>query len=126
MLNQALLIGNLGQDPEIRHAKSGDQVATLSIATNRKWKDKSGQYQEETEWHRVTAWGAAAEFCGKYLRKGDKVYVSGRIHTRKWKDQSGNDRYATEIIANDVKGLTTRSVADGDVQQHGGDEDVPF
>ena len=103
MLNKATLIGNLGADPEVKHFPSGGQVTSISIATTRKWKDKqSGAKQEETEWHRVQFFGRLAEVAAEYLKKGSKVYLEGRIKTRKWQDQSGQDRYTTEIIANEM------------------------
>lgn len=97
-LNKAMIIGTLGKDPEIRYTNDGTGVATLSVATNEKWKDKSGDQQERTEWHRVTLWGRLAEIAGEYLRKGSHVYIEGKIQTRKWQDRDGNDRYTTEIV----------------------------
>jgi single-strand DNA-binding protein len=108
MINKVILIGNLGSDPEMRYTPSGTAVATLSVATSRRWKDKEGHQQDETEWHRVIVWAQSAEFCGNYLSKGSKVYVEGRLQTRKWQDQNGNDKYTTEIIANTVQNLTPR------------------
>jgi len=108
MINKAIIIGNLGQDPEMRYTTSGTAVATLSVATSRKWKDKSGAPQEETEWHRVVVWDKSAEFCSNYLSKGSKVYVEGRLQTRKWQDKDGNDKYTTEIIANTVQSLSPK------------------
>lgn len=108
MVNKVILIGNLGSDPEMRYTTSGTAVATLSVATNRRWKDRDGNMQDETEWHRVIVWAQSAEFCGNYLSKGYKVYVEGRLQTRKWQDQNGNDKYTTEIIANTVQNLTPR------------------
>ena len=102
MLNKAMIIGNLGADPEVRHTQSGSAVANLSVATNEKWTDKSGQKQERTEWHKVTVWGKQAESCEKYLTKGRRVYVEGRIQTRDWEDKDGNKRYTTEIVAHTV------------------------
>lgn len=96
-VNKAIIIGNLGADPEIRYMPSGDAVANLSIATTDKWKDKDGSPQESTEWHRVSFFGKLAEVCGEYLKKGSQVYVEGSIRTRKWQDKDGNDRYTTEI-----------------------------
>ena len=113
MINKVILIGNLGADPEMRYTPSGTAVATLRIATSRKWKDKEGNPQEETEWHRVIVWAQSAEFCSNYLSKGSKVYVEGRLQTRKWQDQSGNDKYTTEIIANNVQNLTPRGSEGG-------------
>lgn len=108
MINKVILIGNLGADPEMRYTPSGTAVATLSVATSRRWKDRDGNQQDETEWHRVIVWAQSAEFCGNYLTKGSKVYVEGRLQTRKWQDQSGNDKYSTEVIANVVQNLTPK------------------
>lgn len=96
-VNKVILIGNLGRDPEVRYLPSGDAVANLRIATTEKWKDKSGEMQEQTEWHSVAFFGRQAEICGEYLRKGSSVYVEGRLQTRKWTDKEGKDRYTTEI-----------------------------
>lgn len=96
-VNKVILIGNLGRDPEIRYLPSGDAVANFSIATTEKWKDKSGEMQEQTEWHRIAFFGRQAEICGEYLRKGSSVYVEGRLQTRKWTDKDGNEKYSTEI-----------------------------
>ncbi|MFH0781029.1 MAG: single-stranded DNA-binding protein [Pseudomonadota bacterium] len=109
MVNKVILIGNLGADPELRYTPSGMAVATLRVATSRTWKDKDGQKQDETEWHRVIVWDKSAEFCGNYLSKGSKVYLEGRLQTRKWKDQAGVDRYTTEIVAATVQNLTPRA-----------------
>lgn len=109
MVNKVILVGNLGSDPELRYTTSGTAVATLSVATNRRWKDRDGNMQDETEWHRVIVWAQSAEFCGNYLSKGFKVYVEGRLQTRKWQDQNGNDKYTTEIISSTVQNLTPRS-----------------
>ncbi len=108
MINKAILIGNLGADPEIRYTQSGTQVATFRVATTERWKGQDGQMQENTEWHRVVAWGRLAEICGEYLNKGSKVYIEGRIQTRKWQDQDGNDKYTTEIVAREMKMLSPR------------------
>jgi single-strand DNA-binding protein len=109
MVNKVILIGNLGADPEKRYTASGSAVVTLRLATSRKWKDRDGNPQEETEWHRVIVWGPTAEFCANYLNKGSKIYVEGRLKTNKWQDQSGNDRFTTEVIAQTVQNLTPRS-----------------
>ena len=111
MLNKAILIGNLGADPEIRYTQSGTQVATFRIATTERWKGQDGQMQESTEWHRIVAYKRLAEICGEYLNKGSKVYIEGKIQTRKWQDQSGNDKYTTEIIAREMKMLSPRGGA---------------
>ena len=113
MLNKAMLIGNLGADPELRYTQSGVAVASLRIATTRRWKNKEGQQQEQTEWHNIVAWDRLGEICNEYLHKGSKVYVEGRLQTRKWQDQSGNDRYTTEIVASDVQFLTPRGEGGG-------------
>jgi single-strand DNA-binding protein len=101
-LNKAMIIGNLGADPEIRSTGSGTRVATLSVATSRSWTDRGGQTQEKTEWHRVVAWDRLAEICERYLKKGDRVYVEGRIEYRQWEGQDGQTRYTTEIRAREM------------------------
>lgn len=102
-VNKVILIGNLGNDPELKYTPSNKAVCNLSVATNEKWKDKSGAKQEKTEWHRVNVWGDLAENCAKYLKKGRTVYVEGRLETRKWDDkQTGEKRQATEIVADKV------------------------
>jgi single-strand DNA-binding protein len=111
MLNKAILIGNLGADPEIRYTQSGTQVATFRIATTERWKGQDGQMQESTEWHRIVAYKRLAEICGEYLNKGSKIYIEGKIQTRKWQDQNGNDKYTTEIIAREMKMLSPRGGA---------------
>lgn len=104
-LNQVNLIGNLGQDPEVRYLPSGDAVVTLSLATNEKWTDKDGEKQERTEWHRVVFFGKAAEIIGEYLVKGSPMYVCGKLQTKKWTDKSGVERYTTEIHGRDFQML---------------------
>jgi len=94
-VNKVILIGDLGRDPEVRYLPSGDAVATLHLATTEKWKDKSGEAQEQTEWHRISFFGRQAEICGEYLRKGSSIYVEGRLQTRKWTDKEGVERYTT-------------------------------
>ena len=109
-INKAILIGNLGNDPDIRYTASGAAVANISLATAESWRDKdSGEQQERTEWHRVVFFGRLAEIVGEYLRKGSQVYVEGRLQTRKWQDKEGNDRYTTEIVANEMQMLGGRS-----------------
>lgn len=108
-VNKVILIGNLGRDPEIRYLPSGDAVANLRIATTDKYKDKSGEMQEATEWHTVSFFGKIAEVCGQYLKKGSQVYVEGSLRTRKWQDQSGNDRYSTEVRGDRMQMLGGRS-----------------
>lgn len=108
-INKVILIGNLGGDPEVRYMPSGGAVTTISLATSETWKDKqSGESQEKTEWHRVVFFNRLAEIAGEYLRKGAKVYVEGRLQTRKWQDKNGQDRYTTEIIANEMQMLDGR------------------
>ena len=109
-VNKAIILGSLGQDPDIRYTAGGAAVANISIATNEQWKDKeSGEMQERTEWHRVVFFGRLAEIVGEYLHKGSQGYVEGRIQTRKWKDKEGNDRYTTEIVASEMQMLGSKS-----------------
>ncbi len=108
MINKAIIIGNLGADPEIRATQNGTQVATFNVATTERWRGQDGQLQESTEWHRVVAWARLAEICGQYLQKGSKVYVEGRLQTRKWQGQDGQDRYTTEIVAREMKMLSPK------------------
>ena len=109
-VNKVILIGNLGRDPETRYLPSGDAVTNISIATSEKWKDKGGEQQEHTEWHRIAFFGKLAEIAGEYLKKGSPVYVEGRIRTRKWQDkESGQDKYSTEIVADRMQLLGSRS-----------------
>ena len=108
-VNKAILIGHLGRDPEVRYAASGSAIANISLATSEGWKDRqSGETQERTEWHRVVFFGRLAEIAGEYLKKGAHIYVEGRIQTRKWQDQQGQDRYTTEIVANEMQMLGGR------------------
>lgn len=100
-VNKVILVGNLGQDPEIRYQPSGGAVATLSIATSESWRDKqTGENKEQTEWHRVVLFGKLAEVAGEYLRKGSQVYIEGKLRTRKWQDQAGQEKYTTEVVVN--------------------------
>jgi single-strand DNA-binding protein len=101
-VNKAILIGNLGADPEIRQTQSGQTVATFNLATSERWKDRQGTMQERTEWHRIVAWSPLAEIAQQYLAKGSQLYVEGRIQTRQWEDQSGQKRYMTEIVVNQM------------------------
>lgn len=105
MINKVMLIGNLGKDPETRSTQSGSSIANVTMATSRQWKDRDGNRQEDTEWHRVVFFGKLAEIVGKYLTKGSRVYVEGRLQTRKWQDQNGQDRWTTEIVAEEMKML---------------------
>jgi single-strand DNA-binding protein len=127
MINKVILIGNLGADPEIRYTQSGTPVVNFRIATTERWKDKDGQQQEHTEWHNIVAWRRLAEICGEYLSKGSRVYIEGKLQTRKWQDQNGNDRYTTEIVANEMKMLTPRGAGTGESAgtSSGGYGDVP-
>ncbi len=142
-VNKVILVGNLGKDPEVRYMPSGNAVANVTLATTESWKDKqSGEKQERTEWHTVVFYSRLAEIAGEYLKKGSQVYVEGSLRTRKWQDKNGNDRYTTEIIANDMQMLGSRGgstgYAAGDaapqpVEQvaHGAaepdfDDDIPF
>ncbi len=109
-LNKVMLIGNLGKDPEVRYTTSGQAVASFNLATSEKYKNKqSGDWEEKTEWHRVTLWGKLAEIAGEYLAKGKTVYIEGRLQTRKWTDRDGNDRYTTEIVGDRMQMLGGRS-----------------
>jgi single-strand DNA-binding protein len=102
-VNKVILLGRLGQDPELKYTPSGSAVANFSIATSDNWVDKSGQKQEKTEWHRIVVWGKLAELCNQYLSKGRQVFVEGKLQTRSWDDNNGNKRYTTEINANTVQ-----------------------
>jgi single-strand DNA-binding protein len=104
-LNKAMIIGNPGKDPEIRATASGQSVATFSLATSEKFKNKSGEMEERTEWHNVVLWGKLAEIAAEYLAKGNPVYIEGRIQTRKWQGKDGHDRYTTEIVGETMKML---------------------
>jgi single-strand DNA-binding protein len=146
MVNKVMLVGNLGRDPEVRSTPSGQSVAEFSLATSRKWKDREGNRQEQTEWHRVVCWGRQAEVAGQYLKKGKQIYVEGRIQTSSWDDkQSGEKRYKTEIICDNFQMLGRRDEGGGggggggggyDQQGPppsgpagvggGGDDDIPF
>lgn len=130
-LNKAMIIGNLGGDPELRYTQGGQAVANFRVATNERWSDGDGNAKERTEWHRVVVFGRQAENCEKYLAKGRTVFVEGRIQTREWSDKDGNTRYTTEIVANSVQFLgggassssptTSEAVADSY-----NDDEIPF
>ena len=120
-VNKAIIVGTLGQDPEIRYTANGSAVANISVATNETWKDKStGEAQERTEWHRIVMFGKLAEIAQQYLKKGSQAYFEGRIQTRKWQDNSGNDRYSTEIVANEMQMLGGRSGGGGGAPMESG------
>ena len=113
-VNKAIIVGTLGQDPEVRYTANGGAVANISVATNESWRDKAtGEAQERTEWHRIVMFGKLAEIAQQYLKKGSQAYFEGRIQTRKWQDQSGNDRYSTEIVANEMQMLGGRNAGAG-------------
>jgi len=133
MLNMAQIIGHLGRDPDVRYTPEGTSVANLAVATNQTWKDKDGEKQERTEWHRVVLFGKVAEIAAEYLKKGSLVYLQGRLQTRKWQAEDGQDRYTTEIVAERMKMLGGKG--ERDPQAPGGkpvaeeppfDDDIPF
>ncbi|MBA2654488.1 MAG: single-stranded DNA-binding protein [Gammaproteobacteria bacterium] len=118
-VNKVILIGNLGNDPEVRYTPSGSAVANVNLATSETWRDKqSGELQDRTEWHRVVFFNRLAEIVGEYLRKGSKIYVEGTLRTRKWTDKNGVERYTTEIIANEMHILDSRNSATGSPANH--------
>jgi len=141
-INKVILVGNVGKDPEVRYSASGTPVANFSLATNEKFKDRHGEWQERTEWHSVVVWKRLAEVVGEYVAKGSKVYVEGKIQTSSWEDrQSGERKYRTEIVARDLQLLSPRGNGGGhqgpthnqneDQTPHPGsgeivDEDIPF
>ncbi len=143
-VNKVILVGNVGRDPELRYTQGGQPVASFSIATNERFKDKDGNWKDRTEWHRIVAWARLAEVCGEYLRKGSQVYVEGRIQTRDWEDKEGNKRQTTEIIINSMQMLGRRGDGGGGApmggddrgprsggdepmpQGGGGDDEIPF
>jgi single-strand DNA-binding protein len=112
-VNKVIIIGNLGRDPETRYMPEGGAITNISVATTDTWKDKNGEKQEKTEWHRVAFFGKLAEIAGEYLKKGSQVYVEGRLQTRKWQDKDGQDKYTTEIVANVMQMLGSRQGAGG-------------
>lgn len=108
-VNKVLIVGNLGQEPEVRYSNNGSAIANISVATSDSWKDKNtGERQERTEWHRIVMFNRLGEIAGEYLKKGSKVYIEGKLQTRKWQDQQGNDRYSTEIVADQMQMLDGR------------------
>lgn len=136
MINKVILVGRLGADPEIRYTQDGAMVTNLNVATNEQWKDKDGEKQQRTEWHRVVTFRKLAEICGNYLSKGSLVYLEGRIQTRSWDDKDGNKRYTTEIIASTMQMLDRKGqssdYSEGTANSYGGgspgtyEDDVPF
>ena len=137
-VNKVILVGNLGNDPEIKQTGNGTSLANFSVATSESW-TKDGERQERTEWHRVTCWGKLADIVGQYVTKGSKVYIEGKLQTRKWQDQSGADRYSTEVVLQGFDGklvlLDSKREVDGGYQDHGQasgsgggalDDDIPF
>ncbi len=131
-INKVILVGNLGQDPEVKYTAGGAAVTTLSLATSESWKDKdTGQDQEKTEWHRVVLWRRLAEIAGEYLKKGSKVYIEGQLQTRKW-EQDGQTRYTTEVVGRDMQFLDSRGNTSSDnsstyedVDQDMGSQNLP-
>jgi len=133
-VNKVILIGNLGRDPELRYTQGGQGVANFTLATNERWRDKDGNNQERTEWHRIVVWGKTAENCAQYLQKGRSVYVEGRLQTREWEDKDGHKRNTTEVVALNVTFLGNQrgggGPGGGPSPESGGPEppadDIPF
>lgn len=132
-VNKIILVGNLGKDPELRYTTGGSPVASFSIATSERYKDRAGQQQEKTEWHNIIAWNKLAEICGQYLTKGKQVYIEGKIQTRSYDDRDGNKRTITEVIADQMRMLGNRSdttsapaPAEPDQPLFGPDDEIPF
>lgn len=131
-VNKVIVVGNLGNDPETRHMPSGGAVTNISVATSESWKDKqTGENKEKTEWHKVAMFGRLAEIAAEYLRKGSQVYIEGKIRTRKWQDKEGNDRYTTEIIADQMQMLGGKGEKSAPQQSPAApkddfDDDLPF
>ncbi|HEY2629198.1 MAG TPA: single-stranded DNA-binding protein [Usitatibacter sp.] len=125
-VNKVIIVGNLGRDPETRYMPDGGAITNISVATTDKWKDKNGEMQEKTEWHRVAFFGKLAEIAGEYLKKGSQVYVEGRLQTRKWQDKDGVDKYTTEIVANQMQMLGSRQgMGGGDREPDAGGSSKP-
>ena len=117
-VNKVILIGNLGKDPEVRYSPNGGAIANISLATTESWKDKNtGEQVDKTEWHRIVFFRRLAEIAGEYLKKGSKVYIEGKLQTRKWQDQNGQDRYTTEIVANEMQMLDSRGGGSSEFSQ---------
>lgn len=132
-VNKVIVLGNLGRDPEVKYTAGGDAVCNLSIATSEQWKDKNGEKQERTEWHRIVLFGRQAEIAGEYLKKGRSVYIEGRLQTRKYTDKDGVEKYSTEIVADRMQLIGGRDDAEerkpaAQKQQAGGSfsDDIPF
>jgi len=128
-VNKVIVVGNLGNDPELRHTPQGSAVATFSVATSESWMGKDGQKQERTEWHRIVVWAKLAELCAKYLSKGRQAYIEGRLQTRTWDDKDGNKRYTTEIVASTIQFLGSASGSAGAGRDQGsssGQAEDPF
>lgn len=140
-LNRVDVLGNVGADPELRSTPTGTAVINFTIATTDRWTDKSGEQKEDTEWHRLVAWGKTAELIGQYVQKGNRLFITGKLQTRKWQDKSGGDRYSTEIVVQDFTLLTPRSgestpqqgsqsrqpaQAQKEAPAHVSDDDLPF
>ena len=130
-VNKVILIGNLGRDPELRYLPNGDPVAKFTLATNYRFKDREGQWQDKTDWHNIVVFRRQAEVCNEYLKKGSPIYVEGRIQTRSWEDKDGNKKYMTEIIAQSVnmlgrKGEPEEEVPEEVTETKTEDEDLPF
>lgn len=137
-INKVILVGNCGNDPEVRATNAGKSVTNISVATSESWNDESGNLQERTEWHKIVFFGRLAEIAGEYLKKGSKVYIEGSLRTRKWKDQQDVERYTTEIVASEMQMLDSRNTANSVPQnaspapqapaKMGGfpDDDIPF
>jgi single-strand DNA-binding protein len=135
-VNKVILVGNLGQDPEVRYTADGKPIANFSVATSESWKDKGGQKREKVEWHKVVVFGKLAEICGEYLSKGKQIYIEGKSQTRKWQGQDGQDRYTTEVVVDgfsgtmqmlgqrDGGGRPDRGYQEPDAQDD--EEDIPF
>ena len=119
-VNKVILIGNLGQDPEVRYTPNGVAIANLRLATSESWKDQQGQVQERTEWHRVVMYRRLAEIAGEYVKKGSKIYIEGKLQTRKWQDKEGQDRYTTEVVADEMQMLDGRPSGDAGAPRQGG------
>lgn len=125
MINKAILIGNLGADPEMRYTQNGSAVANFNLATTETW-TKDGKKEEKTEWHRVVAFQRLGEICGEYLSKGSRVYIEGKIQTRQWEDREGNKKYTTEIVAREMKMLSPRGGSGGGQGPSYNDEEPPL